>query len=94
MLFPQLFVVSNLDLSMEIHSMTGTSLFGRFALRAAAIVLSLTGFASPALHAQATPLVTGQVDETHLAKLTGNVSPKLRGAKDLGPPTSPSLRAV
>ncbi len=64
--------------------MTGTSLFGRFALRAAAVVLSLAGLASPALHAQATPLVTGPVDETHLTQLKGNVSPKLRGAKDLG----------
>jgi hypothetical protein len=74
--------------------MTGTPLFRSLAMRAAAAALALAALCSPTLHGQttggqatagqATPLVTAAVDESHLTQLKGGVSPRLRGAKDLG----------
>jgi subtilase family serine protease len=39
---------------------------------------------APAAHAQVKPLITTQVDESKLVSLKGAVSPRIKGAKDLG----------
>jgi hypothetical protein len=45
-----------------------------------ALVCAMTG----AVQAQSRPLITAQIDESSLVQLKGTVSPRLKGAKDLG----------
>jgi hypothetical protein len=46
--------------------------------------LLLIALAAPSAFAQAKPLITTQVDESNLVSLQGAVSPRIKGAQDLG----------
>jgi hypothetical protein len=51
---------------------------------ASLLLIAMASQCSISAHAQAKPLITSAVDVTNLTELKGNVSPKIKGATDLG----------
>jgi hypothetical protein len=63
---------------------------------ASLVLIAAGSLVGASAHAQARPLITSAVDMSNLTELKGNVSPKLKGATDLGAadPSQPSGRLL